>query len=73
MGESGSGKTTLMNAILGLYKPYKGRILLNGSNLYSIIDYWSLISYVPQEAFLINESLIQNVKLGLEIDKEQGK
>ena len=71
-GLSGSGKTTLMNAILGLYKPYKGKILLNGSNLYSnIIDYWSLISYVPQEAFLINESLIQNIKLGLEIDKEQ--
>ena len=72
VGESGSGKTTLMNTILGLYKPYKGKLLLNDTNLYStIIDYWSLISYVPQEAFLINESLIQNIKLGLEIDKEQ--
>ena len=72
VGESGSGKTTLMNTILGLYKPYKGKILLNGSNLHSTsIDYWSLISYVPQEPFLINESLINNVKLGFDADKEQ--
>ncbi len=72
VGESGSGKTTLMNIILGLYKPYKGRILLNGTNLNSVCqNYWNLISYVPQEAFLINESLIQNVKLGLEIDKQK--
>jgi len=72
VGESGSGKTTLMNTILGLYKPYKGKILLNGSNLHSAsIDYWSLISYVPQEPFLINESLIKNVKLGFDSDKDQ--
>ena len=72
VGESGSGKTTLMNTILGLYKPYKGKILLNGSNLHSTsIDYWSLISYVPQEPFLINESLINNVKLGFDADKDQ--
>ena len=71
-GESGSGKTTLMNTILGLYEPYKGKILLNGTNLHNnFIDYWSLISYVPQEAFLINESLVQNVKLGLEINAEE--
>ena len=72
VGKSGSGKTTLMNIILGLYKPYKGKVLLNATNLHStLIDYWSLISYVPQEAFLINESLIDNVKLGLELDEEQ--
>lgn len=72
VGESGSGKTTLMNNILGLLKPYKGKILLNGDNLHSdFFDYWSLISYVPQEPFLINESLIQNVRLGLDMDEEQ--
>jgi len=72
VGKSGSGKTTLMNLILGLYKPYKGKILLDAINLQStLIDYWSLISYVPQEAFLLNESLIENVKLGLEMDEEQ--
>ena len=61
-----------MNIILGLYKPYKGKVLLNAINLHStLIDYWSLISYVPQEAFLINESLIENVKLGLEMDEDQ--
>ena len=71
-GESGSGKTTLMNTILGLYQPYKGKILLNGTNLRNnFIDYWNLISYVPQEAFLINESLVQNVKLGSEINDEE--
>ena len=72
VGESGCGKTTLMNSILGLYKPYKGKILLNGTNIHTnFIDYWNLISYVPQEPFLINESLIENVKLGLDINEKQ--
>ena len=33
LGENGAGKTTLVNLLMGLYKPEKGEILIDGKNL----------------------------------------
>lgn len=57
-GSSGSGKTTLLKLIMGIYKPTKGRILVNGSepNLYS-----DEYSYVDQETFLFPGSIRDNL------------
>lgn len=44
MGASGSGKTTLLKLILGIEKPFEGKISLSPSN--------PVISYVPQEPVL---------------------
>lgn len=37
-GRSGSGKSTLLNVLSGLLKPTEGRVLLDGTDLYSLSD-----------------------------------
>lgn len=57
MGGSGSGKTTLMNLLIGAYKPYKGKITLNGVDIFSNPDLIKgYIGFVPQDDAL-NEDL----------------
>jgi ABC-type multidrug transport system fused ATPase/permease subunit len=65
IGESGSGKTTLINLIIGLIKPAKGYIYVDGKLFSS--DNNSLIKnvgYVPQEINLIEDTIISNIALG---------
>jgi ATP-binding cassette, subfamily B, bacterial PglK len=64
-GTSGSGKSTLLAIILGLLEPSNGKIRVNGMpTLTQLPWWWSKIAYVPQEAFLINDSIRANVALG---------
>jgi ATP-binding cassette subfamily C protein CydD len=64
MGHSGAGKSTLAGAIMGLLPVTSGEILLNGISLgdYSKKELYQLISYVPQRTFIINDSLIENLR-----------
>lgn len=75
IGESGTGKTTLINIITGLLLPSKGEILVDKNNIFSNINQWqSVIGYVPQNIFLLDDTLIRNIALGLEdneIDKDK--
>jgi ATP-binding cassette subfamily B protein len=62
-GYSGSGKTTLIKLLVGLYKPIKGTILLNGVNG-DTIDYDALrrkIGYVSQDTQLFAGTLRDNL------------
>ena len=74
MGTSGSGKTTLVDALLGLLKPQTGSIDYNGYPLQESLKTWrSQVAYLPQQVFLIDNSLSCNVALGkeeAEIDQE---
>ena len=65
IGKSGTGKSTLVNLILGLLNPSEGKIELNHKE-----DKISknLFSYVPQEIFLINGTLKENIIFGEEDD-----
>jgi ATP-binding cassette, subfamily B, bacterial PglK len=66
IGPSGSGKTTLVDVILGLLNPQEGAILYNGSSFEEMIGSWrSQIAYLPQNVFLIDNTLRRNVALGL--------
>lgn len=66
-GQSGSGKTTFLDVLLGLIEPNEGHILYNGTPLTKNISSWrSQVAYLPQQIFLIDNTLKCNVALGLE-------
>jgi len=67
MGESGSGKTTLIDTMLGLLVPDSGEIYFNDVSLTKEINNWHKhIAYLPQEVFLIDDKLKNNVALGVD-------
>jgi ATP-binding cassette subfamily B multidrug efflux pump len=66
VGHTGSGKSTLANLIPRLLDPSEGAVLLDGLDLRSL-DPEPLrrrIGYVPQEAFLFNATLAENIAFG---------
>ncbi len=64
-GQSGSGKTTFLDTFMGLLMPYNGDVLINGFKLNDKISHeWrNKISYVPQEIFLIDDTIKNNLTL----------
>lgn len=64
-GPSGKGKTTILNLLLGFLTPDEGEIHINGDVLDSRARqrYWSSISYVKQQSFLIHDSIRHNITL----------
>ena len=68
IGKSGSGKSTLMNLLLLFYEPSSGSINCDGLKLdISKQEAWrKLIGYVPQEVFLNDGNIRENVAFGVE-------
>ena len=67
VGPSGSGKTTLVDVLLGLLEPQFGKMEFNGRPLLENLEEWrSQVAYLPQQVFLIDNSLRCNVALGEE-------
>jgi len=65
IGPSGSGKTTILNLLLGLIKPKTGEITFNGKSLEEGIDLWQKnIAYIPQDIFILDETLKANIAFG---------
>jgi ABC-type multidrug transport system fused ATPase/permease subunit len=66
VGESGSGKSTIVDLIGGLLDPENGGIVVNGQDMREIKHEWqSVIGYVPQTIFLIDDSIRKNVAFGI--------
>ena len=65
-GASGSGKSTLFNLMLGFFPPTSGEILIDGRKLTSTnrSEWHKLVGYVPQEIFIIEGTLADNIALG---------
>ena len=73
VGESGSGKTTLVDLITGLYKPKNGSIYLDNIKLEDKnIGYWRQgIGYIPQEVYLFDGTIADNVVFNREYNEEK--
>lgn len=66
IGGSGSGKSTLIDIILGLYSPKQGMVLINKKADYSLHEnYPDRIGYVPQDVYLTDDSIRNNIALGV--------
>ena len=64
IGPSGAGKTTLVDIILGFLKPSKGILKFNADDAHKDISGWlSHCAYLPQDIFLINGTLKENITL----------
>lgn len=66
VGVSGSGKTTLAKMIVNFFDPYKGHITINHQDIKNI-DKKVLrrhINYLPQQAYIFNGSILENLTLG---------
>lgn len=65
VGENGCGKSTLINIITGLLVPSSGNIFINGMNIHEdLCKFRAQIGYVPQDTFLLNDSIINNITFG---------
>jgi len=64
VGESGAGKTTLVEIIMGLLEPTSGKVLIDGKyilNKKNRKNWYSNISYVPQNIFLNDDTIRNNI------------
>lgn len=67
IGHSGAGKTTLADIILGLYKPQKGSIKLEGKDIRTMAGKWSqCVGYIPQSVYLTDDTIRNNVAFGID-------
>ena len=64
IGPSGSGKSTILKLLMGVIKPKKGKIFIDGKN-FQIEKNYIKIGYVGQRVNLIKGSLTQNIAFGV--------
>lgn len=70
-GSSGIGKSTLFNLIINLKDCGKNTIFFNGYDLKSITDIYKIISYVPQKDYIFNDTIKNNITLGLNYNQSK--
>ncbi len=70
VGPSGAGKSTLIQILLALRVPQGGRYLVNGTPAETLRreDWYSRISYVPQQPRLLHASVAENIRFMRDID-----
>ena len=66
VGETGSGKTTIADLVLGLLQPASGDVLVNGESAdAALVDRNRGIGYVPQQIFLCDDTVANNIAFGV--------
>ena len=67
VGASGAGKSTIVDILLGLLRPTTGTISVGGQEIdeNTVRNWQSLIGYVPQHIFLLDDSIKNNIAYGV--------
>lgn len=73
IGPSGSGKSTLLDILSKFYLPDKGNVMVDGIDLKEIDtrSYRNKIGIIPQENFLFNDTLFNNLLYGINYKDEE--
>jgi len=71
VGPTGCGKTTLVDIILGLLRPEKGRIIVDGNAVTDLnMRSWQAnLGYVPQVIYLTDDTITANIAFGIDEKK----
>jgi ABC-type multidrug transport system fused ATPase/permease subunit len=73
VGPSGAGKSTLADIIMGILHLSDGQILIDGQKLTynNLRDWRSKIGYIPQQIYLFDGTVAENVVFGREYDEQK--
>lgn len=72
IGPSGSGKTTFIDIILGLLNPECGGVYFNDLSINENMSEWlSHVAYIPQQIFLMDDTIKANIVFGSEYNEEK--
>ena len=72
VGETGCGKSTFLDIVMGLLEPTKGKIYVDdicitGESENNLTKSWrNLIAHVPQDIYLSDTTVINNIAFGIE-------
>jgi ABC-type multidrug transport system fused ATPase/permease subunit len=71
VGATGAGKTTLVDVLLGLLRPQQGDVVVDGTRIdaANCAAWQCSLGYVPQNIFLIDDSIRANIAFGVPADQ----
>ena len=71
VGETGSGKSTFLDILMGLLTPTSGKIKIDNNPISenNLTKLHSLIAHVPQNIYLADASISENIAFGIDQNK----
>ena len=73
IGESGAGKSTLVDLLLGILRTNEGNIYLDGKKIEKQTTLNLKIGYVPQDNFILDDTITNNIAFGINKDQINNK
>ena len=71
VGKTGVGKTTIADIVLGLLRPYSGRMLVDGVEITddNLPGWQKNLGYIPQDIYLLDDTVTRNIAFGVPDEK----